>query len=135
MEKRDVGIAYLLLLTFGVWGAHRYYVGRKGSAAAMTTITALIVPISLLAMMAGGVQGILFGVVAWLVIGVWWVVDLFLTAGMVQEFNNSVQARRATIATGTDRMTTPSDPPGGFIPKHDPRAWAENAVVQGRHRA
>lgn len=87
-QPRDVGIAYLLLLVAGLFGAHRYYAGRQSSAIVMTILTL-------------SVAGIL-------VTAVWWVVDLFLTASLVEEYNH-----------------TPTKVSGPL--RHDPAAWQRNS--------
>lgn len=74
MEKRDVGIAYLLLLFFGAFGAHRYYLGRHNSAVWMT--------------------GLSLSIVGLLVTGPWAVIDLFRTARFAREYNAGVMSRR-----------------------------------------
>lgn len=85
-QTRDVGVAYILLLIAGLFGAHRYYVGRQSSAITMTILTLTVV---------GAV-----------VTAVWWIVDLFLTAGLVAEYNN---------------------PQGeAHEMRHDPAAWSRN---------
>ena len=74
MEKRDVGIAYILLLLFGVVGAHRYYVGRQGSAVWMTALSLSLVGL--------------------IITGPWAVIDLFLTARYTAEYNDRVRVSR-----------------------------------------
>lgn len=126
MEKRDVGIAYLLLIVAGVWGAHRYYTGRKGSAIAMTITSATVVGL--------------------IVTSVWAVVDLFLTARHVVEYNDRVRAdavpKFTPMATAGSRRPGPSSafsPPSSrpaVETKHDPQAWSERPAQRtGRHRA
>jgi TM2 domain-containing membrane protein YozV len=84
---RDVGVAYILLIMAGLFGAHRYYAGRQSSAVTMTILTCTVVGI--------------------VVTAVWVVVDLFLTAGLVAEYNN---------------------PNGGAHKvRHDPAAWQQNS--------
>ncbi|MCM6819349.1 TM2 domain-containing protein [Pediococcus pentosaceus] len=58
-------------------GGHRYYMGKTGSAIAMTLITLLTVG---------------FGV---LVTGIWSFVDLFLIPGWLKDNQNSVEAAAA----------------------------------------
>lgn len=74
---KEVGIAYLFLLLLGGFAAHRFYLGRTGSAVALLSIwwagwllAALIVGIPLI--IAGGI---------------WLLVDLFLLPSMVRETN------------------------------------------------
>lgn len=73
-SERSVALAYVLWFFLGGLGIHRMYCGRVGSGVAMlalTVIGALTFPL-------------LIGHLLMFVVGVWWLVDLFLTAGMVQ---------------------------------------------------
>lgn len=63
LQKKSALITYLLCLFIGTLGAHRYYVGKTGSAIAMTLITVLTLG---------------FGAI---VTGIWALVDLFLING------------------------------------------------------
>ena len=64
-EKPSTGVAYLLCLFFGVFGAHRFYLGRKGSA-----ITMLVLSITI------------FGL---LISGPWAFIDLSLIPSIIRE--------------------------------------------------
>jgi TM2 domain-containing membrane protein YozV len=64
-EKPSTGTAYLLAIFLGWFGAHRFYLGRTGSAVTMLILTCTIV-----------------GIVITLV---WHFVDLFLIPGMIRE--------------------------------------------------
>jgi TM2 domain-containing membrane protein YozV len=81
-NKKSAGIAYLLWFFLGGLGVHRFYLGRTGSGAAML---ALWVVSLLLTVVAVGVLG-------FLVIAVWWVVDAFLVPGIVRDYNNRLIA-------------------------------------------
>ncbi|MCL6626914.1 TM2 domain-containing protein [Alicyclobacillus shizuokensis] len=73
--RRSVALAYVLWFFLGYLGIHRMYCGRVVSGVAMLTLTIL-----------GGVTfPILIGHLLMFIVGVWWLVDLFLTAGMAQE--------------------------------------------------
>lgn len=65
-KQKSGGIAWLLLIFAGGLGAHRFYLGRTGSAIAML-IT------------AGG-------------LGFWTIIDLFLLSGMIRETNDQIEA-------------------------------------------
>ncbi|QCR20256.1 TM2 domain-containing protein [Agrococcus sp. SGAir0287] len=75
---KEAGIAYVLAIFLGTLGIHRFYLGRVGSAIGMLALTLLSGPL----MIAFGL-----GLVAWLGVAIWWVVDLFLIPGMVREEN------------------------------------------------
>ncbi|MFO7722309.1 MAG: TM2 domain-containing protein, partial [Bacteroidales bacterium] len=72
-NKKSVGLAYVLLIFFGGFGIHRFYLGRTGSAVAMV----LLMGLTLLTWWFG------LGILTMLVLSIWVFVDLFLTAGMV----------------------------------------------------
>lgn len=64
-EKPSAGAAYLLCIFAGVLGAHRFYLGRKGSAIAM-----LILSITLVGL---------------IVTAFWALIDLFLIPSMIKD--------------------------------------------------
>ncbi|AMM86529.1 TM2 domain-containing protein [Martelella sp. AD-3] len=65
--------AYLLWFFVGWAGAHRFYLGRPGSAIAM-----------LLLNVVGWLTAVfIIGLVFLAVFGIWWLVDLFLISGMI----------------------------------------------------
>lgn len=64
-DKPSAGVAYVLCILFGPLGAHRFYLGRKGSAIAMLLISLTV-----------------FGLAATYI---WTIVDLFLIPGMIRE--------------------------------------------------
>lgn len=74
---KEVGIAYLLLLLLGGFAAHRFYLGRIGSAIAFCLLW------------WGGwmLSIVLVGIPLLVAAGVWWLVDLFLLPSMVRETN------------------------------------------------
>ena len=76
-QKKSVLVAYLLWWFLGSLGAHRFYLGRTGSAVAMLVITLLSIPLML----------ILIGFVGIAVVGVWWIVDAFLIPGIAKIHN------------------------------------------------
>lgn len=76
-EGKNTIIAYVLWWFLGSLGIHRMYLGRTGSG-----VTQLLL--------------LIFGIVTWFfgigilllaILGVWWLVDAFLTYGMVREEN------------------------------------------------
>ncbi len=60
--QKSLGVAYLLWFPLGIIGAHRYYLGKTGTAIAQT-------------LTLGG-------------LGVWWLVDFFLIPSMTHQANN-----------------------------------------------
>lgn len=75
-DGKNVVVAYLLWLFLGVFSAHRFYLGKPGTA-------------------------ILQMLTYFILIGfVWWVIDLFLIPGMVREKNNELRVRLGRELTG-----------------------------------
>ena len=74
---KEVGIAYLFFLLLGGAGAHRFYLGRTGSA------------VLLLCLWIGGwlLAGLLIGIPLIIAGGIWLLVDLFFIPSMVREEN------------------------------------------------
>ena len=81
--KKSTGIAYLLWFFLGVFGGHRFYLGRTGSAVAMLVIYIL----SLLLLFVG------VGLIGLAAIGIWWIVDAFLIAGIARDSNQALMDR------------------------------------------
>jgi TM2 domain-containing membrane protein YozV len=72
--QKSAAAAYLFCIFLGIFGAHRFYLGRTGSAIAMLLITVLT---------AG------FGVI---ITGIWAFIDLFLIGGILREVNQQILA-------------------------------------------
>ncbi|MFC3123884.1 TM2 domain-containing protein [Pseudoroseomonas globiformis] len=73
--KKSPAVAYLLWLFLGMFGAHRFYAGKTGSAVA----------ILLLSLLGFGTIGFV------LIIPIIWVlVDAFLIPGWIREHNNAL---------------------------------------------
>jgi TM2 domain-containing membrane protein YozV len=81
-NKRSAGIAYLLWFLLGSLGAHRFYLKRYGSGAAILIITLLSIPLSMVGV----------GMFGFFVVGLWVFVDLFLIPGMTRDYNNRLIA-------------------------------------------
>lgn len=64
-EKPSAGAAYLLCIFAGVLGAHRFYLGRKGSAIAMLILSITIIGLVITAL--------------------WALIDLFLIPSMIKD--------------------------------------------------
>ena len=75
--KRDVGVAYLLAISTGLFGGHRFYARRTGTAIVMLLLTLTLVFI--------------------LVSIIWLIVDLFLLPSMVNAVNESIEKRNASF--------------------------------------
>ncbi len=82
-QKKSVAVGYLLLIFFGCWGAHRFYLGRTGSAVTMLVITAA----SFVLMF------VLIGFLTIFITTIWAFIDLFLIPSIAREENNRLLAR------------------------------------------
>lgn len=82
-NKKSAMVAYALWFFLGMFGAHRFYLDRSGSAAAQLLIT--IVSCFLMVLIIG-----FFSLFA---VGVWVLVDAFLIPDWVREQNNRLVAR------------------------------------------
>ncbi|MDP9727302.1 TM2 domain-containing protein [Alicyclobacillus tolerans] len=74
--QRSVAIAYVLWFFLGYLGIHRIYCGRVGSGVTMLILSVL----GTLTVGVGIGRFLLF------IVGVWWLIDLFLTAGMAMSY-------------------------------------------------
>ncbi len=82
-EKKSPGVAFALCCIWGLFGAHRFYMKRTGSAVAMLAITLVSAPLCL----------VLIGFVGVAAIGIWMIVDLFLVTRWAREYNAALLAR------------------------------------------
>jgi TM2 domain-containing membrane protein YozV len=67
--------AYLLWFFLGGFGAHRFYMGRNGSAFGMLGLW----------LASAVLTTVLIGFVGFLALGVWWIVDAFLINTWLQQ--------------------------------------------------
>jgi TM2 domain-containing membrane protein YozV len=71
-NKKSSGTAYLLCIFLGGLGAHRFYLGKTGSAVAQLALWLL---------------GWVTFFIAWIPLGIWVLVDLILIPGIIREQN------------------------------------------------
>jgi TM2 domain-containing membrane protein YozV len=77
-NKKSVGVAFALWFFLGLFGGHRFYSGRTGSAVAQLLLT-----------IVGFVLAIIS--IGWLIIlgvAIWVIVDAFLIPGWIRNHNN-----------------------------------------------
>jgi len=74
-EGKSAAIAYILWFLLGLFGGHRFYLGRTGSAILMLilTLTGIGLPIT----------------------AIWWLIDAFLIPGMAQDYNDRLRQKLA----------------------------------------
>ena len=72
-DAKNIVVAYLLLIFLGVFGAHRFYLGRTGSAVVQLILTLTFVGL--------------------IVTAIWVFIDLFLVPGMVNEDKEKLRQR------------------------------------------
>ncbi len=100
-NRKSTGAAYLLWFFLGGLGAHRFYLGKKGTGAAQAAL---------------GLLGWLPLFLGWIVLGGWLLVDAFLIPSIIREEN--LETIRAL-----DRGTHSPDsiePETRAIPRSDP---------------
>lgn len=92
-EAKSTGVAYALWYFTGVFGGHRFYLGRPGSAIAQLCLTILGL------MSIGGPIGfILLAILA-----IWIVIDAFMIPGMIQEHKDGLRERLSSEAAHETR--------------------------------
>ena len=77
-NRKSTGVAYLLWLFLGGLGAHRFYLGRTGSAVGQL----LLLLLGWIPLFAG-----------WFVLGIWLLVDAFLIPDMIRIDNREDDLR------------------------------------------
>ena len=77
-NRKSAGVAYLLCIFLGGFGAHRFYLGRTPSAIGQLVLWVL---------------GWLTFLLTWIPLGIWLFIDLFLIPGMIREENMKVADR------------------------------------------
>ena len=81
--KKNALLAYLLWFFLGAFGAHRFYLGQTGSGIAMLLIFLLSFPLAF----------VVVGLLGFMAIGIWWLVDAFLIPGIVARHNTALIAQ------------------------------------------
>jgi TM2 domain-containing membrane protein YozV len=79
-NKKSVIVAYLLWFFLGMFGVHRFYLGRWISGLILLLFT----------LVAGALYVILVGMVLMAIPGLWWLIDALLIPGMTRSYNNEL---------------------------------------------
>lgn len=82
-DAKSPVVAYLLLIFLGMFGAHRFYLGKTGTAVTMLILTILGIATALLAV----------GFLLLAAVGVWTLVDIFLVPGLIREEKEQMRQR------------------------------------------
>ncbi|SIT87003.1 TM2 domain-containing protein [Pontibaca methylaminivorans] len=85
-DAKSPVVAYLLLIFLGGFGAHRFYLGKTGTA-----ITMLI-----LFVLGWLTLVIVIGIGLLIAVGIWWIVDIFLLPGLLQADKDAIRQRHST---------------------------------------
>jgi TM2 domain-containing membrane protein YozV len=81
--RKETSVAYLLWFFLGQFGAHRFYLGKTGSAVAMLLIVLISIPLAF----------VFVGYLGFFTIFVWWIVDAFLIPGWIRTHNDLARRR------------------------------------------
>jgi TM2 domain-containing membrane protein YozV len=79
-RKKTTAAAVLLVVFFGLLGAHRFYAGRMGSGAAMLLLTATSL----------ATLGSAYGVAGLVGVAVWSLIDAFRLPQLIGSYNRSL---------------------------------------------
>lgn len=82
-SKKSALVAYILWFFLGGFGAHRFYLGRTGSAVGLLVLFIVSILLTL----------VLIGAVGLLIVAIWLIVDAFLIPGIVSEYNQRLTHR------------------------------------------
>ena len=91
-NKKSLLVAYLLWWFLGIFGAHRFYLGRTGSGVAMLVITLVSIPL----------VAAFLGMFTIFISIIWAFVDAFLIPGICREFNNGLANRLSGVGYGNN---------------------------------
>jgi len=85
-RRKSAGFAYLLLVSCGLFGLHRLYLGHVQSAAGMAAITLVSLPLIWTGL----------GLLGLVCVGTWALADALLIPGMARDSNEAAPAAIAT---------------------------------------
>lgn len=82
-NRKSTGVAYLLCIFLGGFGAHRFYLGQTGTGVAQLIL---------------GLLGWVTFFFTWIPLGIWLIVDLFLIPGIARGENMALADKFASAA-------------------------------------
>lgn len=99
LHRKDTAAAFLFWFFLGMYGAHRFYMGKTGSAVAMLVITLVSIPLCF----------VLIGFLTLFAVSIWWIVDAFLICPWINQHN--AQLAYATLQHSRSAGYSPLPPP------------------------
>lgn len=97
-DKKSVGVAYLLWIFVGMFGAHRFYVGKVGSG------------FVLIGLWFGGILFLssdsLLGPIMLIIAGIWLLLDLFIIPSLVSSNTNQLRGKITLEVIGSGSSKT-----------------------------
>ena len=85
-DAKSPVVAYLLLIFLGGFGAHRFYLGKTGTAITML-ILFVLGWLTLFVVVGAGLL---------IAVGIWCIVDIFLIPGLIREDTDALRQRHLT---------------------------------------
>lgn len=92
--KKSMLVSYVLWWFLGMFGAHRFYLGRIPSAVAMLVITLVSALLTI----------VFIGFIGLGAVGIWWIIDAFMIPSIVKELNLKLAAKLGNGGGGTFGM-------------------------------
>jgi TM2 domain-containing membrane protein YozV len=81
-EEKNLGLAYALWFFLGTFGAHRFYLGKIKTGIAFLVIAFL---------------GWILLFIPYIVLGIWWLIDIYYVNKYVVEHNNEMRNHKLKI--------------------------------------
>ena len=77
-NKKSIVVAYLFWFFLGMFGVHRFYLGRTGSGLVLLLLT----------LISGALYIVIVGAILMGIPALWWLIDALLIPGIVRDYNN-----------------------------------------------
>ena len=95
-QNKSAVIAYLLWFFAGPLGAHRFYLGKTGSAVMLRILTVVcpfVLALALIPSASGEEASLLIIFLPWAGVAVWWLIDFLLVPGITRKYNSQLAQR------------------------------------------